>query len=320
MTTSGSVSWNPALVQIINQALLNVGALAEGEAASASMYESAVFQLNAMAKAWEATGLHVWTESEAIVFLQPGQAKYSLGPTSTDHTSDADGWVELTTTSPITAGQTALQVKLAAVAVGQEIGIVLDAGPTFWTTVEAVPGPPSITLADPMPSQASSGNYALAYTTPIGRPLKIPQARLLTLNGLNETDMTILSRQEYMDLPQKNSPGVPTQFFYSPQLGNGLLYVWPVAQLSAWAVRFTWYRSIQDFMVPNNTADFPQEWINPLIWNLAKELAPSYDVPDAKWAKIKELADIYLVAAVSYDRESEPVRFGMDWDYGSSYA
>jgi hypothetical protein len=32
---------------------------------------------------------------------------------------------------------------------------------------------------------------------------------------------------------------------------------------SAWAVRFTWYRSLQDFIDPTNTADFPQEWAAP---------------------------------------------------------
>lgn len=317
MTTSGTTIWNPALVQIIQQALLNAGAIAEGEAASASMYADAVFQLNAMAKAWEATGLHVWKEGEGILFLQPGQARYVLGGSgAAANTSDADDWIELTLTAPAVAGASSITVNLALVSAGMNIGVVLDSGVTFWTTVNGAPASNVITLAAALPGSAASGNFALAYTTAITRPLKVPAARLLTLQGLNETPMTVLSRQEYMDLPQKTAPGTPTQFFYSPQLDTGLLYVWPVAQLSAWAMRFTWYQPIQDFFSPNNTADFPQEWINPLIWNLSKELGPSYDVPDAKWAKIKELADTYAVMAVSYDRESEPVRFGLDyWQY-----
>lgn len=318
MTTSGATTWNPALVQIVQQALLNVGAIMEGEAASASMYQSCVFQLNAMAKSWEATGLHVWKEGEAILFLQPGVAKYVIGGAgAAANTSDADEWIELTLTAPAVLGASQITVNAALVASGMNIGVILDSGVTFWTTVDGAPIGDLITLTAPLPGPAANGNFALAYTTAITRPLKVPKARLLTLQGLNETPMTVLSRQEYMDLPQKMSPGVPTQWFYSPQLDTGLLYVWPVAQRSAWAVRFTWYQPIQDFFSPNNTSDFPQEWINPLIWNLSKEIGPSYEVPDAKWAKIKELADSYAILAVSYDRESEPIQFGMDaWLYG----
>lgn len=317
MATSGTSIWNPVLSQIILQALLNVGAIAEGETPSAAMYASAVFQLNAMAKAWEATGLHVWKEGEAILFLQPGQAKYVIGSaTGAAVTTDADSWEELTLTAPASVGALVITVNIAAVAAGMNIGIVLDSGVTFWTTVNGAPAGNIITLTAPLPGSAANGNYALAAASPITRPLKVPNARLLTLNGLNETPMTILSRQEYMDLPQKTSPGTPTQWFYSPQLATGLLYVWPVATTSAWAVRFTWYQPIQDFFAPNNTSDFPQEWINPLIWNLSKEVGPSYDVPDAKWVKIKELADTYAIMAVTYDRESEPIQFGLDyWQY-----
>lgn len=316
MTISGAATWNPVFAQIIQQALLNVGAIAEGEAPSAAAYASTAFQANAMAKSWEATGIHVWKEAEAILFLQPGQAQYTIGAPTADNTSDADGWQELTLTLPAVAGAMQISASGGSVVLGMHIGVILDAGTTFWTTVAAAQVGTLITLSNALPNSAAAGNYALAYTTPIVRPLRVPRARLLTLNGLNETPMTVLSRQEYMDLPQKTSPGTPTQFFYAPKLSQGVLRVWPVATTSAWAVRFTWYQPIQDFLAPNNTADFPQEWINPLIWNLSKEIAPSYDVPDSKWAKIKELADIYAILAVSYDRESEPIQFGLDfWQY-----
>lgn len=316
MTTSGTTVWNPAFAQIIQQSLLNVGAIAEGETPSAAMYASTAFQANAMAKAWEATGLHVWKEGEAILFLQPNQAQYTIGSPTADHTSDADEWQELTLTASAVAGAAQILVSGGVTSTGMNIGVVLDSGVTFWTTVTAAQLGAIVTLAAPLPGSASSGNYALTYTAPIVRPLKVPRARLLTLNGLNETPMTVLSRQEYMDLPQKTSPGTPTQFFYVPKLAQGVLRVWPVATTSAWAVRFTWYQPIQDFLAPNNTADFPQEWINPLIWNLSLEIAPSYDVPDAKWTKIQALADKYAILAVDYDRESEPVQFGLDyWQY-----
>lgn len=318
MTTSGSYAWNPTLTQIVRQAHLNIGAIQDGEEVSASMFNDAVFVLNGMVKALEATGLHVWAEEEAILFLQPDQAKYVIGGSGiTANTSDADEWIEATLAQPASAGATSIVLEDALLILdGMAIGIVLSDGITFWTTVNGSPVADVVTLTDALLGATEAGNYALAYTTKIVRPLKVPKARLLTLNGLNETPMTILSRQEYMDLPQKLSPGTPTQWFYSPQRDTGLLYVWPVPETSAWAVRFTWYRPLQDYLSPNNTSDFPQEWITPLMWNLSKELAPSFDVPDAKWAKVKEMADTYAIIATSYDRESEPVQFGLDsWLY-----
>jgi hypothetical protein len=324
MTVSGVSTWNPAVTFMVRQSLINVGAIAEDEEPTGQQYSDGVFQLNAMVKSLEATGLHVWTEQEAILFLQVGQPKYVIGNGGTAHTSDADQWEQLSLQSSVLAGSPDLPFALVlGVSVNDSIGVVLDSGLTFWSTVSAV-SDTSITLADPLPSSASGGNFVLVYTTPILRPLKVPKARLLTFQptggaGPSETPMTVLSRQGYMDLPNKLSPGVPTQWFYSPQRDQGYFYVWPVPIASNWAVRFTWYRPLQDYLVPNDTSDFPQEWINPLIWNLAHEMGPSYSVPPAKWAMIEKMAEQWGDVVLSYDRESEDVQFGLDYTNSLGY-
>lgn len=322
MATSNTSLWNPALLFMIKSALINCGVLDENEEPSAADYESGLFKLNGLVKTLEATGLHVWAEEEAILFLEPLVARYVIGGTGTvAHTSDSEVWLELTLKLPAVLGATAITLATGQgllLSSGMHIGVIDNAGLTEWFTVSGVPAGDVVTLSGALLVAVDPGNYALAYTTEIGRPLKVPKARLLTLNGLNETPMTVLSRQEYEDLPQKGgagssgAKGTPTQFFYSPRRDNGLLYVWPVPQTSAWAVRFTWYRALQDFLIPTNTSDFPQEWVLPLIWNLSKELAPGYGVPELTWQRIKEQADNYAVLAVSYDRESEPIQFGYD--------
>lgn len=320
MATTGVDTWNPQLAYIIKQALINSTAVDENDDVPGPAYTQALFQLNAMVKSLEATGIHVWTEEEGILFLQQGQARYVIGtgaglptPPSPDHTADAYAWTQLTTTAPAAIGATTLTVaSIAGVASGYNIGVVDSNGLTEWTTVNGAPAGHVVTLAAPLTASVPSGSYALVYQTPLSRALKVPRARLYTLQSANETPMTPMSRQEYMDLPQKNSPGTPTQFFYSPRRDQGLFYVWPVPVLSNWAARYTWYRPLQDFLTPANTVDFPQEWINPLIWNLTKEMAVSYGVPDPTWARIKEMADMYSMLAISYDRESEDVQFGMD--------
>lgn len=327
MATSGAATFNPAVLFIVRDALINCGAIDENEQPSAELYQNGVFKLNSMVKTLEATGLHVWAEEEAICFLQPLQARYVIGgDTPNAHTSDSEDWLELTLLLPAALGATHITLAAgqgALLVSGMHIGVIDNDGLTEWFTVAGAPAGDVVALSGALLVGVDQGNYALAYTTNINRPLKIPKARLLTLNGLNETPMTVLSRQEYEDLPQKggvgNSGGVgtPTQFFYSPRRDNGFLYVWPVPQTSAWAVRFTWYRALQDFLLPNDTMDFPQEWVLPLTWNLSQEMAPGYGVPEPTWVRIQGMADKYAILAISYDRESEPIQFGMDYPTGA---
>lgn len=319
MTVASTSSWNPAVTYIIRQALIKLAVIADDEQPTASQFNDAFFTLNGIVKSMEATGIHVWTEEEAIVFLEPYVVKYTIGgpdPTLNAHASDADEWLELTLTSNVVGGGTVIPVNFTVgVNVDDNIGIILNDTTTWWSTVVSISAGESVTIADAIPSTgASEGNFALVYQEAIQRPLRIPNARLLYLNGLNETPMTIMSRQEYMDQPNKLSPGVPTQWFYSPQRDKGLLYIWPAPQQSAWAIRFTWYRPLADLLAVNNTMDFPQEWILPLVWILANDLLPDYDVPPNRANMIKQQYAIYSDLVVSYDRESEPVSFGMSWD------
>lgn len=309
---------------MIAQSLRQLGVIAEDENPTAEMYATAIFQLNAIVAAAQAIGAHVWTEEEAILFIQPGQPKYIIGGPNTAlnaNTSDADSWLELTLTAPAAGGAASIQVNtILGVLSGDNIGVVLNNNLIFWTTVNGAPAGSTINLTTALPaSGASSGAYALDYVTPIVRPLKVPRASLLYLNGLTETPMTIMSRQEYMDQPNKLSPGTPTQFFYSPQRDQGLFYVWPVANLSAWAIRFTWYRPLQDFFSPGDTMDFPQEWVSPLMWTLAKDLIGLYDVSPPRQQYIIAQAQAYNDLTVNYDRESEPIQFGLDWQLSNEW-
>ncbi len=327
MSTSGTYTFNPAVYFIVKDALINCGAIDENEEPGAHLYQSGLFKLNSMVKSLEATGLHVWAEQEEILFLQPLQARYVIGgDTPNAHTSDADEWIELTLALPAAVGATTITLETgdgALVVDAMNIGVVDNDGLTEWFTVSGAPVGDVVTLSGALLVAVDPGNYALAYTSNVFRPLKVPKARLLTLNGLNETPMTVLSRQEYMDLPEKGTQpggggiGTPTQFFYSPRRSDGFFYAWPTAQTSAWAVRYTAYRALQDFLTPENTMDFPQEWVLPLTWNLSLEMAPGYGVPEATWTRITTMAERYAVMALAYDRESEPIQFGMDYPTGA---
>lgn len=308
-----------------------IGVIAEDETPTAGMYEDALFAGNALIKEWMALGIHVWTEEEAILFFQAGQQRYLLGGTGTggtgpDNCCDANSWVPMQVALPVSAGVTSVTVTNTvapngvAVSSGDNFGIVLDSGVAFWTTVNGAPSGNVVTLANPIPSgqSASAQNNAFDYTTKIIRPLKVPRARQIYYQGGQTgprlTPMTVLSRKEYMDLPNPLDPGISTQFFYTPQLVSGEFYAWPNPQNANFGARLTWYRPLMDLTTPANTADLPQEWVNGLMWNIAMEMAPEFDCPPPRWQMIKEMAATKLDLIQSYDREPEPIEFGMDFD------
>jgi hypothetical protein len=331
MTVAPTSAFNPSITQMITAMYRKIGAIAEDETPTAGMYNDALFAGNALIKEWQALGIHVWTEEEAILFFQAGQSQYLLGGTGTggtgpDNCCDSQSWVPMQLTVPLSGGATSATVNTTvapngvAVTSGDNFGIVLDSGTAFWTTVNGAPVGNVVTLTNAIPTgqTASVQNNAFDYTTKIVRPLKIPGARQIYYQGGQSgprlTPMTRLSRKEYMDLPNPLDPGISTQFFYSPQLVSGIFYAWPNPQNANFGARFTWYRPLMDLTTPANTADVPQEWLNGLMWNIGMEMAPEFDCPPPRWAMIKEMAATKLDLIQSYDRESEPIYFGMGTD------
>lgn len=314
MTTSGTVTFNPAITFIITSLYRKIGAIAEDEIPTAGMFNDALFSINAMAKGWMATGIHVWATDEMILFFQQNQYQYSIGPGSSDNFCQANSYNMTQVNQSVAAGATNIPlVSVTGMVNGQFYGQVLDNGAAFWTTIASINlSTNTVTIAAPLPYSASAQNFSFSYTTKLTRPLLIPEARLLTYSGFQKTPMTVLSRKRYMDLPQPQNPGTPTQFFYTPQLVAGQLYAWPCPANAGWGFLGTYRRAIQDFNTVANTADFPQEWINALLWNGALEMAPEYDVPPPRYQMLQQRAGYWLDLAQNYDRETEPVEFTMD--------
>ena len=263
--------------------------------------------LNAMVKRWSAKGIRVWTVREATLFPAVDQIKYALATGGADHATET--YYASTLSAAEAASQTILSVTSTTnITVADNIGIVLDSGVLFWTTVSSKTST-TVTVATGITTAAASGNAVFNYTTKMVRPIRVPRARRLQLSSLIETPMRPFSRQEYWDLPNKTTNGTPTCFFYDPQLSSGEFYVWPTPDDSANAVRLTWYRPLQDFTAVTETADIPQEWLSCLVWNLAAELAPGFDMPPPRYAMIKSAAMEKLELVQGWDRESEPIYF-----------
>jgi len=161
------------------------------------------------------------------------------------------------------------------IAVSDNIGILLDTGALFFTTVVSL-GPLTITTG--LPSAAASGRVVWTYTEQISKPLKIPASRRnqggITGTTGQDVTMTDLGREDYYDLPEKGTTGVPTQYYYQPGIDNGNIRIWPAPLNSETFMRFTFWRPIDVFDNSSSAPDFPNEWLFALVYNLAVNLMP----------------------------------------------
>ncbi|MDB5607783.1 MAG: hypothetical protein JWP25_4683 [Bradyrhizobium sp.] len=316
MSTSGTVTFNLNRDQIIKAALRKIGAIASGETPDAQTVQDCADQLNSMVKSFAATGLHIWTETEATLFLQAGQSSYTLGSGSTDNATET--YTATTLASAASLGASSIVVASATgIATTYNVGIVQDAGVIYWTTVNGAPSGATVALAGALTDSASAGNAVYVYQTKMVRPLRVVAARRFQFSSLLDTQMLGLSRLDYRNMPNKQNTGVITQWFYDPKGGansTGTMYVWPAPSDATSAIKFTWWRPLQDFNNASNNPDIPQEWLDALVWSLALKMAPEYDCSPQRYSMIKDQAASSLGMVMGFDREPESYLFGFNAD------
>ena len=314
MATSGTATFTYNRDQIIKMAYRKLGVINASETPNAQMIQDGADALNLWVKALNATGLHIWTETEATLFLQPGQVAYTLGTGSTDNATES--YTATTLSANAGAGVSSIVVAGASgFGASYYVGVVLDSGSIFWTTQNGAASGTTINLAASLTGSASAGNAVYVYQTKILRPLRVVSTRRYNFASAIDVQVSQMSRIDYRNQPNKTAPGVPTQTFYDPRGGantQGILYTWPAPSDATNAIKMTWWRPVQDFTTAANTPDLPQEWGLCLVWNLAKEMGPEFDVTPTRWAMIKEMAAGHLDNVSGWDREPESYLFGQD--------
>lgn len=332
MTTSGTTTWNPAAEFVIQAAFQVCGIINEDEIPTEGQFKLAMYALNSLMKELMASGIHVWTEEEGIIFLNQYQRTYFLGTgqagsRTPDKACSALSWTQTNAFQAYNTGATSIQLNsVSGLNPTDNIGFYLNTNGSYWTTISSIAGN-IVTIPGPgLPSPISPN--ALVWSYPVAaqilRPLRIPYARRLQYaaapvvgtpvapdwGGIITPLTPMNSRQDFMNLPQPNNPGLVTQVFYDPARDQGQFWVWNVSINAGYAMRFTYYRPLQDFNSQADTADLPQEWNNALTWMLAKELAPRYSVPQVRFDRITAEAAAKYALVQGWDREPESVYFG----------
>lgn len=309
MATSGSVNFTVNRNEIIESALQQIGEIAVGQTMSAEHVTTGSRWLNLIVKQLQgmsdfAPGLKTWTRKRGYIFLQSNKHEYALGAT---------GWHATTSYSTTTLsaaeanGQTVISVDTTTgMTAADYIGIQLDSGSIHWTTIVSTGAGPTVTITAAIIDTAASGNRVFWYTTKMNRPITILQATLLDTAG-SETPLQQLSMPAYEVLPQKNTAGTPSAFFYEEQLLNGVLYTDVNPTDVTDVIRTVHLSNIEDFDTSTDTPDYPQEYNLFLVMETAKYLAPVYG---RKFDQdMKDNRDNAMMAAKSLYAETSDVHF-----------
>jgi len=130
------------------------------------------------------------------------------------------------------------------------------------------------------------------------RPLDILEVTY-KLGGI-ETPMEQLTRVEYQRLPNKTVEGRPTTYHYDRQKEAGALFVWPVPSASSTGtLEVTYIREIEDVVASNDT-DFPMEWADAVVYNLAARLSDEFNQQNVT---VRTTAMQLLEDAMAFDGE-----------------
>lgn len=318
MTTSPTFTYNRD--QIIRRSLRQCNAIAAGETPGAQEVSDAADALNAMVSEWQASGLHLWKEKEATLFINPGQISYGLGAGATTNACSTPLLNQTSVTgNGLSAGSNTIPVASAAgMVIGDFFGVMLSSNALYWSTVSGISGL-NITIARAIPAGASisPGVPVFDYATAIVRPLRVLNCRRILWSSMIETQLTQLSRLDFRELPNKTQQGIINQWFYDPQLTLGQFWTWLQENDSLNGIRMTWMEPISNFNTAADYPDFPVEWINCLVWNLSNEIGAEYQIPDNLAARIAQRAAETKEVVMGFDREPESFYLGVNFDQTS---
>jgi len=140
------------------------------------------------------------------------------------------------------------------------------------------------------------------------KPLKMIQGwyRNTSVAPVIDVPLQMLSKQEYNMLGSKMSTGVSNSVFYDLKQNNGILYVYLTPDsytATNLQIRLVCQMPMQDLLRAQDIPDFPNEWMNVLVWNLADQLSLEYGVPAGNRQEIAIRAKMYKDQLTDWDVE-----------------
>lgn len=305
MALSNSTDYNRNRDEIILGALRLIGKSGRGKIAGSDDIGDAAEALELMVKSWQASGIHIWKQKQATLFVEKGTASYSFPGANCTHS-----YVETAMKVAGSTSDSTIDVdSITGMTTGDFIGIQLDGGTMQWTTINGAPSGDTVTLTTALTGAAAIDNTVYVYTTKIVRPLRVTDARR---KDTSDIPIDVESREEYFAQPNKTSSGKVNLVYYDAQLTTGKFYIWPTGDKADDKIEIDLMLPIQDFDATNIDPDFPQEWLKTLKWNLASDIGPEYGVELNRQRYIDKRAERMLKSVSDFDIDPGPVQFTVE--------
>ncbi len=201
-----------------------------------------------------------------------------------------------------TTGETSIIGNLNYIntADGDKIGVFLDDGTIQWSNILYLS---PFEIADSLTGDAAADNVVYTYTDLIPRPMSINNCRYRASVDFNDIPTTEWTRQQYFEQPNKTTEGTVTKWYYSPQLTDGLLYVWQPTSDNKGLLPITYIRPLEVTDDNADSVDFPSEWYDLLAYGTANMLLAEYEVADKVVIKVESKYAELLEQALGFDND-----------------
>jgi len=144
------------------------------------------------------------------------------------------------------------------------------------------------------------------YPLPAGT-IDILDAVIRDSSGTDTSDQIInrVSIANYNQLPNKTSPGKPSQYMLDKQI-TPVLYIWQVPDRTTYSIIYWSINQLEDVTASNQDADIPYRWNECICAGLASKLALKFS--NEKFTILNEMYERAFSFAASTDNDGVSLR------------
>ncbi len=139
------------------------------------------------------------------------------------------------------------------------------------------------------------------------KPVEVFEAYRRDTSERVDVPLIRMSRTDYFTLSDKDTEGVPVNFYFELQQGDlNNFYVWPTADAtfaSDNTIEILWQKPFDDMDADGDDLAFPVEWQLAVVYGLAVLLAPEYGVSPTDQKLLREQAAIEKQRVIDWDTE-----------------
>lgn len=160
-----------------------------------------------------------------------------------------------------------------------------------------------------------SYNIGVGQTINTPFPLKVHEAYLRNVNTGQQIEIEVKSVYDWQQVRSGTTTAFPVFVTYTPRVNFGTVTVWPVPNANAaflYRLVLVGQAPIEDMVSASDNLDFPKEWHNAVIYQLAVTMAPEYGASQAEREDLKQQAKMWFDMAKDFGGDEASIFFQID--------